>query len=821
MFSSLSSLVDRQDLLYALRSARRTPLLTLIAVLALSVGIGLNTAVFTILNQMMLASPVRENPSTFVQMYPHYEGWYTGSSLSTSMNSDDFDAVRKQSRSLSEAAAYEVMSATLDDSRRKTSMQLVTCNYLRVMGVGEPEMGRFFDASECAAGTSARVVVLGEPQWKISFQADPHIVGKTVRINGQALTVIGVASADHVNHLATTIWVPYTLQPIFNHGNSAFQEPWPWLTVVGRLAKGYTRTQSGAELQTILENRDHLYSGAEAHLQARRTTVIATNGSFIATPERHTVLLGLMVLMLGPLSLVLLLACTNITMLFLSRVLMRRGELAVRLALGAGRARLMRMLAMESFLVATTAGLISVFLAARLPQVILGVIDPLEKGIMPALHPDWRVFVYLAALVAVATLASAIAPLLESFKLDLVTALKGREGSVTSRSRSTSVLIFAQIAMSFVLIAAAVLFARLPSTVMNIDTGFAMRSLMMVPLDIQLPPYTQASAQEFYRSLDAKISRIPGVQGLAYTNTYLFGQPPQDEVRTSQQAKGQGRDAGIDEVSTNFFSTFGIPLLRGRTFADQDLPAKGDTRVAVVTRSFAQARWGDADPIGKIVIVGDNRPLTIIGVVQDVRSERFGSLDEPRLYTLRNANSIAGILYVRYTGDPAPVAESIRQAIRTLDPSQPDIPESVAKSLQDDSTAMAATAKVIVAMAAVAVVLAMTGLFAVLNFVVQRRTREFGIQIVLGASREVIFGSVIGRGAVLIAAGLIGGVILAMPAAWGLARLASRSLVPIHPFDVSVYIVSALLLTAVSLCAMSLPAFRATRVDPMQSLRND
>ncbi|MBB5060262.1 putative permease [Granulicella aggregans] len=814
-------LFDRQDFLYSLRSARRTPLLTGIAVLALSVGIGLNTAVFTIVNMLLLAPPVRENPSTFAQIYPHYEGWYTGSSLSNDLNSDDLDAVRSHTQALSEVAAWQLIAVTQEETRRKSAMQLVTCNYLQVIDVGRPLMGRFFDASECVPGSSARVVVLGEIQWKSQLNSDPNIVGKTIHLSGQTLTVIGVASADHTNHLPAGIWAPYTLQPLFNHGNSAFKEPWPWLTTIGRLGHGYTRSQAAVEIQTILQSRDALYRGNQSNLNSRKTSVIATNGSFIAVPSRQSIVFGLIFLILGPLSLVLLLACTNITMLFLSRVLMRRGELAVRLALGAGRARLMRMLALESVLVATTSGLISIVLAARLPGIILKIMDPLEASDMPAVHPDWRVFTYLGLLVVVATVASAIAPLAESFRLDLVTALKGREGAVTARSRSTSILIFAQIAMSFVLLAAAVLFVRLPSSIANVDTGFDMRSLITVPLQVELPPYTQASAQEFYRDLEARIERIPGVRSIAYASVPIFSTPAQQELRMPQQPKGQGLQAGVDEVSSAFFMTYGIPLLRGRTFASSDLPATGDTTVAIVTRAFARELFGDTDPIGKLVVTNDNRTLTIVGVVQDVRSEHFGSLDGPRLYTLRNANSIQGGLYVRFAGDPTPIIESIRQTVRNLDPTQPDIPISIKKSLEEDASQMAAVANIIVGMATVAVILAMTGLFAVLNFVVQRRTREFGIQMVLGASRGVIFRGVLHRGILQIAAGLVGGLVLAAPAAWWFGRMTQRSLIPVHPMDATIYVISALLLTAVSLCAMSLPALRATRVDPMQSLRNE
>jgi predicted permease len=813
--------INRQDLIYALRSARRTPLLTFTAVLALSVGIGLNTGVFTILNYLMMAPPTRENPSTYVQVYPHYEGWFNGSSLSTTLNSDDFDAIRARTHTLSDMAASQQLQATLDDARNKSGMQLVTCNYLRVIGVGQPMMGRLFTDNECAPGTNARVVVLGEPVWRLQFNADPHIVGRVIHVNGQPLTVIGVISQEHINRLPTYIWVPYRLQPLFSHGNSSFQQPWPWLTGIGRMHPGYTRHQAAAELQTILQSRDSLYNSQQSNQHARRSSVAVTDGSFIGTPALRPILLGLMLLILGPLSLVLLLACTNITMLFLSRVLMRRGELAVRLALGAGRARLIRMLGIESLLVAVAAGLISVVLATRLPAVIMGALDPLEHAEFIRVHVDWRVFAYLGALVLVATVASAIAPLAESFRLDLVTALKGREGSVTASSRSTNVLIFAQIAMSFVLIAAAVLFARLPSTITDVDAGFALRRLMTVPLDIELPPYTQASALNFYRTLDARILRVPGVQSATYVSASPFSAPAQDEVRTSQQTKGQGRNAGIDDVSANFFSTFEIPLVHGRAFTGSDLPASGNTTVAVVSRAFARDFWGDADPVGKVLVTADGRHLTVIGVAQDTRSERFGMLDGPRLYTLRNPNSLGGQLLVRFTGDAASTAESISEIVRTLDPSQPNMPQSLWTYLQQDAVELRAAANVIVAMAGVAVLLAVTGLYAVLNFVVQRRRREFGIQMVLGATRGTIFRSVIGKGVLQIAAGLAGGVLLTAPAAWEFSRFTTNSLVPVHPFDVSIYLISALLLTAVSLCAMSLPAFRATRVDPMQSLRNE
>jgi predicted permease len=814
-------LIDRQDVLHALRAARRTPLLTCVAVLALSVGIGLNAGVFTVLNFLFFEPPTRQQPSIYAQVYPHYDGWFPGASQFPSLNTDDFDAIRAQAHTLSDVAAWQEIRTTLDNQLQKSNSLLVTCNYFRVLGIGHALTGRFFLPGECAPGSADRVAVLSEHTWRNLFASDPHIVGKAIHIDGEPLTVVGVASDSDANQLAGGIWIPYTLQPLFNHGNSAFQSPWPWLTVATRLQPGYNRAEAAAELQTILRRRDSLYTQQRSFPLDRKTSVGVTDGSFLRNPRMQPLVAGMTLLILGPLSLVLLLACTNVTMLFLSRAIARRGELAVRLALGAGRARLMRMLALESFFTALAAGMASIFLAARIPALILGSLDPLQSTFIPNIRPNWTVFVYLAALVLIATITSALAPLRESFRFDLATALKGREGTATTRTRATSVLIVAQIAMSFVLLAAAVLFARLPSAVTGIDPGFAARNLMTVPLDINIPPYTPSSAVTFYRTLNARILAIPGVQSLTYASIAPFGSAPQNEVRLENQLKGHGRTAAIDDVSANYFSTFGIPLLRGRPFPGPDVSASGSPPVAVVSRSFARAFWGDADPIGKAIVTPDDHLLTVIGVAQDTRSERYGMLDGPRLYTLRRSDALEGQLFVRFRGDAAPISASIRQIVKALDPGQLDIPYTIWAFLEDDAFEIRALARIILFMAGVAVLLAVTGLYAVLNFVIRQRTREFGIQMMLGATQCTIFRSVITRGARQVVVGLFGGLLLAVPAAWMFARMTTKSTLPIRAFDISVYGISALILIVVSLCAMSIPALKATQVDPMQALRTE
>ena len=529
----------------------------------------------------------------------------------------------------------------------------------------------------------------------------------------------------------------------------------------------------------------------------------------------------LMALILGPLTLVLLLACTNVTMLFLSRSITRRGEIAVRLALGAGRGRLIRMLALESFLTASAAGVASIYLAARFPFLLFSAIDPAASAVATLIRPDWKVFGYLAALVLIATAASALAPMRESFRFDLVTALKGREGSATMRSHTTSALIVVQLAMSFVLLTVAVLFARLPFSIVNTDPGFETRHTLTVPLEVEIPPYTEASALAFHRSLESRILQIPGVQSLARESLAPFNVAPISEVRLDTQTRGQGRPASIDNVSPEFFSTFGIPLMHGRSFLRSDVSANNGTQVAIVSQAFAKAFWADSDPVGKIVVTPDDRRLVVIGVAGDTRSERFSILDGPRLYTLRNEQALDGQLFVRFSGSATPVAASIEEVVKSLDPTQEGTPSTIWDFLESNASDMRTLAKIILFMAGIAVVLAITGVYSVLTFAISQRTREFGIQMTLGANRQSIFRSVMERGLRQIALGFLLGLAMAMPAAWAWMRITKDAWMHLDTFDPAAYSISALILLVVSFSAMCLPALRATQVDPIQALRNE
>jgi predicted permease len=590
--------------------------------------------------------------------------------------------------------------------------------------------------------------------------------------------------------------------------------------MIGRLRPGFTKADAKAELLTIMSRQDRAYVERKISAFNRRTSLVLTNGSFIENPAAHTNVIGLMALILGPLSLILLLACSNVTMLFLSRTIARSSEIAVRVTLGAGRSRLAGMLLVESLFIVSIGGALSVILAYRVPLLIMNIADPSEAN-TAVFRPDWQVFGYLAVLVAAATVISSLMPIRAAWKLDLITALKGREGAATVRSRTTNGLIVVQIALSFVLTCAAVMFGRIPGLIRGVNPGFETHQIVAVPLDVDTSPSNRDKAIVFYRTLESKILAIPGAQSLTYASLQPFSQAPPSEIRLLGQAKGSGWPASVDDVSSSFFSAFDIRALQGRIFSATDVNATRADLVAVISQAFAKQFWPDNDPLGKVVVMPDDRHLTVLGVVADTRSERFGALDGPRIYTLRDPSEVGGNLYVRFAGSAMPLENAIRDTVKGMDPTLIVTPETMWESLEAGAESLTSLAKIILIMASIALLMAVTGVYSVLSFSMNQRRREFGIKMVLGASRVSIFRSVLFHTTKNIGAGLICGFALAEPALLLFNQLLAHSPLPINRFDLTVFSSSALLLTTVSLIALYLPAYRATHTDPMRVLRTE
>jgi predicted permease len=811
-----------QDLHRAVRSARRAPLLSTVAVLALALGIGLNTGVFTIANALFLRGPTRVDPASFVQVFPRYAGWFTGAEQSLGFTTEDFEAIRDRSNTLGEVSVWRQFPAVLEQETKYVTTLLASCNYFHVLGINQPLMGRFFTASECSAGAPAQVAVISEPLWRNEFAADPQIVGKTIRLNQVPLTVIGVTPSGVANALIGGVVFPYTLGSQLDQSGGLTDNPdKPWLSMTGRLRPGFTRANAQAELTAIMNQQDQAYLQREVSTFDRKTSLTLTDGSQIEHPSIHALAVGMVTLMLGPLALVLLLASSNVAALFLARTIARRGEVAIRLALGVKRSRLATMLLMESLLVVCLGAAFGMVLAFRAPLMILNLLAPGQSSFDLRLSPDWRVFVYLLILMTAATLLSSLLPIRAAWKLDLLTALKGREGGATVRSRTTSGLIITQIALGFVLVCAAVIFGRMPGLIRDINPGFEIRQTLIVPLRVNTSGDDRAKAQMFYRELETKLLAIPGVEAVTYASLLPFTPSPPEEVRLSNQRKGKGQPVSIDEVSNNFFTSFGIGVLRGRAFRSTDVTTTSAAPVAVVSQAFANAFWPDRGAIDKTVIMADDRRLTVVGIVDNTRSAHFGRPDEPRIYTLRSPSTLGGNLYVRFAGNAKPIENAVRETLKRLDPLQTTVPQTIWEAVENHAEAITVMAQIILLVAAIALLMAITGVYCVLSLAVSQRTREFGIRMVLGATRAEVFRMVLLRAIKNIAVGLLSGIVLAEPALLVLNRLLAGSPLPLHQFDSTVFGISAILLTAVSLIAMYIPATRAMNTDPMQVLRMD
>ncbi|MBW8747681.1 MAG: ABC transporter permease, partial [Acidobacteria bacterium] len=492
-----------QDLLYALRSVRRAPLLFTAAVLALAFGIGLNAGGFTLLNSILLQPPTFKDPGSFVQVYPRYTGWSTREDQFSWLTTEDYDAMRSRSKVLEDVAAWSVSSAVLEEGNQPNAAARVTCNYFHIFGVDRPLTGRFFVSADCSRGYAAQVAVLSEATWTTDFGSDSHIIGTTIHLNGAPFQVIGIVSSDSANFLPAGIFVPYTAEPLLDRGRDLLSSAdVPWLGVAGRLRPGFSRADARAELSTIMSQQDRAYVKGHASSFDRKTNLVLTNGSFVENPAIRDRVVAMMALILGPLTLILLLACCNVTMLFLSRAVTRRGEIATRLALGASRGQLARMLLAESLLTAIIGGALSILLVYRVPLLIMNAVGSHQSRFVLLIHPDWRVFGYLALLVIAVTIISSLMPIRAAWKLDLLTALKGRESTATVGSKTTSGLIVVQIALGFVLVCGAVMFGRLPSLITGMDAGFDTRHTIAVPLDVDTSAANHAGALTFYSALE-------------------------------------------------------------------------------------------------------------------------------------------------------------------------------------------------------------------------------------------------------------------------------------------------------------------------------
>ena len=789
----------RQDIQHAVRSIRRQPGLAIATVLTLALGLGLNVSAFTFLQGLLFRARVDHDPESFIHLSPEYrreQGRRTGSWL---VSVRDYRAYAAGAQTLSALAGWSPVHAILGDGDRDPQLALlVTCNFFEVYGLSAPKFGRLFSQSECDTPGAAPVVLIGEEIWKDQFGSDPRIVGRTLRVNRMLFTVVGVLPAGFAGRIrGPGIWSPWTMQRIFFGNNDLFHsDSTQWLTVEGRLKTGKTRAEAQSELAVIAARLDLLESG-------RHTTMRVTNGSFGDEPALKSNLFWIQPVVMGALTLILLLACTNVTVLQLSRAVTRRREMGIRLSIGAGRVRLMRMLLTEMLLLATIAGFLSACIAFQAPAIFSKV---LAASSMPVYQtrPDLKVILYLGAIILATTLMAGLSPAIESLRVDLHSATKSvGSGLGSGAKRRRGFLVAAQVAMSLALLVCAVSFFRAQHSMFTADPGFETRQVLFVPLQTRV-----AGAAD-------RIREIAGVESVASGKPFSQEEegPATEEVRAPRQLAGSGKQVVVTDVSANYFEALNIPLLQGR--------ASRNAREAVVSRAFAQSFGPGKELIGRSFVLSDAAEVTIVGVARDVASDHPGAVDGPRLYRWRDLSSPVDTLLISFHGEPAAMSSRVREAIRRLDPESQAWPRTLREILDETAERFSPMIRMVGVLAALALSLAILGIYGVVAFTVSQRTKELGIRMALGATRAGVVHLVLTSGIRPIAVGILAGMPIAFGGAEAVAILLRNAPVSIQPKDPLTFLGVASLLVFAGIAAMLRPAWRAATSDPMHALRDD
>jgi predicted permease len=810
-----------QDVRYAVRSLTRAPLLACVTVLTLAVGIGLNVGVFSVVNGLLFRARIDKDPESFAHLSPVYSGEFERGGKPWAVSFADYRAYQ-QAHSLRELAAWENVRVTIDKADAEPTLALVvTCNFFSVYGLNQPKLGRLFAADECSTPGKAPVVVLSEEIWRDRFGTDPAILGATIRLNRHSFTVTGIAPAGFSGRLrGPGIWIPYTMAAQFFDRQDLFAAAGPpWLTADGRLRPGVSRADAQAELRVIAKQQDALHPG-------RRTSMIVTNGSLVEEPSLRPKLIWIAPVILGALLLLLLIACTNVTMLLLSRAAARRSEIGIRLSLGAARQRLFAMLLTETLILAAIAGTISAVVAWFAPDIFLKVLASPSTPFYP-MQPDLAVLAYLIGATLVAACIAGVSPAAESLKVDLSASLKGQAGlfgSGRGGGRRRGLMVAAQVAMSLVLLAGAGLFVRAQYTMLTANPGFDTEHVLVVQPRLEMPRYTKDSIESFYRLLTQRVDALPGVRLVSVGVPPLLGDETSDatEVRLPGQAKGTGKQAGVTVVSARFFETLSIPILRGRSFVELDAASSDKAPIAVVSEAFARTYWPGENPVGKLIELGDGDIPQVIGVARDTSADRFGTVDGPHVYRLRSSRRAAlDPVLVRFVGDAGSVARSIKAVIAGMDREMIVTPRTLRSLIDDVVGRFGVLVKLVVILGSVAVLIAVIGIYGMVAFALSQRTKELAIRMALGATRGVILRSVLVSETRPVLYGLACGLVLAAAGAGALVQVLQATPVVLNARDPLTYVAVALVLAFSAVSAMLGPALRAASSDPLRALRQE
>ncbi|MBA3248610.1 MAG: ABC transporter permease [Pyrinomonadaceae bacterium] len=808
------------DLRYAVRILLKAPAFTLIAVLSLALGIGANAAIFSLVNAILLRPLAVMEPERLISVFPTDK---SGEAQAFSYpNYVDFRDRNDVFTGLF-VTRFAPMSLSRENANERIWGYLVSGNYFDVLGTSAAQ-GRTFLAEEDQMELSHPVAVLSHGCWQRRFGGDPALVGKDVTLNNHRFRVVGIMPEGFTGtEVAYTpeLWVPVMMQEWIEPSNS-------WLDrrstqnifATGRLKPGVTLAQAEASLNNLARRLGEEYPDTN---EGQSVTLTPPG---LIHPMLRTPLISFTWALMALVGLVLLIACTNLANLLLARASERRKEVAIRLALGASRSRLVRQLLTESILLSVLGGAVGFLLAIWMIDLAVGFKPPVDFPLSIDLGVDGRVlgFSLLASLIT--GIIFGIVPALQSTKPELVPALKDATAQAgSSRSRLRSTLVVAQIALSLVLLIAAGLVVRALQQVQTMSPGFDSENGLIMSVDVGLQGYDETKGAQFYQQLVERVRSLPGVRSASLassvplsinynsTDVYVEGQAP---VRGANVPS-----AMTASVGTNYFETMRTPLIEGRGFGDGD--GQDAPRVIVVNETFARRFFPGANPsenaIGKRVRFGGEQFWQIVGVARDGKYFSIG--EAPRMFVyspLLQDYATSATLIVRTSSNPERMISTIRDEVRKLDP---NLPVFGVKTLTEHMGVSLFPARVAATLLGgfglLALTLAGIGIYGVMAYAVTQRTREIGIRVALGARPTDVLRLCMRHGVLL----SVIGVLIGLVATFALTRLMASLLYGVSPTDAVTFISISLLLTAVALLASYLPARRATKVDPMIALRHE
>ena len=803
-----------RDVAYGFRMIRNARLVSIAITLTLAVGIGINTGIFTLINGILRRPRTDSDPATFAGLYAQY--WSRGNprELGGSFSVAAYRAIEQRSHSLVELAAWRTDAVLIGEDPMRALALEVSCNFFSVYGLTVPLSGRLFRTSECAPGTEERAVVISEELWRSRFAADAHILGKTILLNRQVFTVVGITPANFAGRLRGDFWVPYTTQHRLTGNEDIFAaDLTPSLWLEGRLLPQHSRDQLQAEVNVILQQ----VSPPDPDWKVR---ALVTNGAMINDPVVRSKSFWIVLLILTGAMLLLLVSCTSGSVLLLSRAIARQREVAVRIALGAARWRIIRQLLSENLLIAAAAGGLGIFLALEIPQIFRKLIPQMPY------YPfsfDWHIFAWLATITLASSIVAGLAPAMECLKQDVWITLKRRDHADSSGARWTirDLLVVAQVCFCMVLMVVSSMFSQAVLSIFETEPGFETRQVLVVPVELPLERYTVSEAGAFLQRLQERIAAISEVDDLATSSVTPLSDDEEatgsSELRLPTEASAEGHTASVRAVSRNYFQTLGIPFVRGDGF----LPSDSDDNAVVISQAFAAAFWARQDPVGQTVISADGKRLRVVSVVRDNHTGYTKEADGPTLYTLRSKPSSGDLLLVRFRGNVIPVAEALKQIVHQLDPQILALPSTLRAQIDEDAEHLWLLGKMLLFVAGVAVALALLGIYGMVGYSVTRRTREFGIRAAMGAGPRDVMLVVFATGSRPVFAGILVGIVAAFGFSSGVVKVLQHAPVPLNSTRPVPYAIVAASLTLAALMSMIGHACRAARVEPLTALREE